>query len=298
MPTKYFAKTAAASILAVLASSVFADAQKLDEETKAAIDLAEGFYEEVFVGKNLDNLGTYVADQLVQHVATIADGAAGLTQALESQTNADPDATTALYRMIAEGNYVGVHSVRTTGTGAQIVTVDIWRSEDGKLVEQWSHSQQVPDTAENENTMFEGPKPDLTTDQNIEQNRERAIAVLNTFEDPTDTSAITDFVSAETYIQHNPHVPDGRDAFAGYLDYLAGEGIRFETDIAKTIAMGDFVLVHSRQINPAIEGDLGNGYMDMFRFNEDGLIVEHWDVEEAQTEASANGNGVFEYPND
>ena len=60
--------------------------------------------------------------------------------------------------------------------------------------------------------------------------------------------------------------------------------------------MGDFVLVHSKVTDPSVEGDLGIGYMDIFRFNDEGLIVEHWDIEEAQTGVSANENDVFGYP--
>ena len=119
---------------------------------------------------------------------------------------------------------------------------------------------------------------------------------MNSFNHPSDTSAVENYVSAESYIQHNPHVPNGRDAFIGYLNSLAAEGKRFETKIAKTIAMGDFVLVHSKVTNPAVKDDLGTGFMDIFRFDQQGLIVEHWDIEEAQTGKSANQNDVFGYP--
>jgi predicted SnoaL-like aldol condensation-catalyzing enzyme len=62
--------------------------------------------------------------------------------------------------------------------------------------------------------------------------------------------------------------------------------------------MGDMVLVHSKQTDLNKEGDLGIGYMDIFRFDDNGQIVEHWDIAEAQTGESANDNDVFGYPND
>ncbi|CAM3760070.1 hypothetical protein [Vibrio aquimaris] len=42
--------------------------------------------------------------------------------------------------------------------------------------------------------------------------------------------------------------------------------------------------------------EIGTGYIDIFRFNHDGLIIEHWDVVETQTGKSKNKNSVFSYP--
>ena len=60
--------------------------------------------------------------------------------------------------------------------------------------------------------------------------------------------------------------------------------------------MGDMVLVHSKQTNLDKKDDLGIGYIDIFRFDSEGLIVEHWDITEPQTGKSANNNDVFGYP--
>jgi predicted SnoaL-like aldol condensation-catalyzing enzyme len=60
--------------------------------------------------------------------------------------------------------------------------------------------------------------------------------------------------------------------------------------------MGDMVLVHSKQTDLGKKGDLGVGYIDIFRFNSEGKIVEHWDIAETQTGESANENDVFGYP--
>lgn len=288
-------KAAATALVPALASPAFADMRSINDETQASIKLAEGFYEDVLVYRNLNNFGKYIGNTYVQHATAYGDGPVELVKAVAGELIADPDVQVDLYRTIAEGPYVAIHSVWTTSGGDQYVYVDIWRAEGGKLVEHWDHYQQVPAESANENTMFQGPEANIYSKQNIEQNRERAVAVLNTFGNPGDTSAVEAYVFADTYIQHNPYVPSGREAFLGYLGSLAADGKRFDTLIAKTIAMGDFVLVHSRQTNPDVEGDLGTGYMDIFRFNDEGLIVEHWDIEEAQTGQSANDNDVFGY---
>ncbi|SDR19556.1 nuclear transport factor 2 family protein [Pseudovibrio sp. Tun.PSC04-5.I4] len=292
--TKFLATTTSLALL--FSVPAFADQRNIDVDTQASIKLAESFYQDVLVYRNLDNFSKYVGDVYTQHATAYGDGPEQMLAAVTHELNADPGVQVDLYRTIAEGPYVAIQSVWTASSGEEHVYVDIWRRENGVLMEHWDHFQQVPEESANKNTMYQGPGTDIyTANQDVERNRERAIAVLNSFENPADTSAVTDYVSAEEYIQHNPNVPDGRDALIGYLDSIAQSNTRLEVEIAKTIAMGDMVLVHSKQTNLDTEDDLGFGYMDIFRFNDEGQIVEHWDIEEAQTGESANDNDVFGY---
>lgn len=281
----------------LLSVPAFANLSTIDAQTNQSIKIAEGFYEDVLVYRNLNNFGKYIGDTYIQHATAYGDGPVELIKAVAGELTADPGVKVDVYRTIAEGPYVAIHSVWTTSDGAEYVYVDIWRAEDGKLVEHWDHYQQVPKESVHQNTMYQGPDANIyDTTQNVERNRARAIAVLNSFDNPSDTSAAKQYISGETYIQHNPEVPDGRDALVGYLDYLSSKNAKLKTDIVKTIAMGDMVLIHSRQTDLDKKDDLGTGYIDIFRFNSDGLIVEHWDIAEPQTGKSANDNDVFGYP--
>ncbi len=66
-----------------------------------------------------------------------------------------PDFRMESKRIIAEGNYVVLHShlIRKPGDRGNAI-VDIFRLENGKIVERWDVVQEVPETSANNNTMF------------------------------------------------------------------------------------------------------------------------------------------------
>ena len=100
------------------------------------------------------------------------------------------------------------------------------------------------------------------------------------------------YISADQYIQHNPSGSDGRAAFiGGFAAYV--EKTNFRCDIKRVIAEGNLVVVHNHcKENPADANDRGSAVMDIFRV-EKGLIVEHWDVEQAVPAQAKNRNTMF-----
>jgi predicted SnoaL-like aldol condensation-catalyzing enzyme len=103
--------------------------------------------------------------------------------------------------------------------------------------------------------------------------------------------AILKYISPTTYIQHNPGLPDGRDAvLTGLPAWLSGSGMRAE--IKRVIAEGDLVVVHSRFAVPGKVDAPAMAVMDIFRV-QDGLIVEHWDVLQEVPKTAANNNTMF-----
>lgn len=289
---------ASASLAVALAFSqplLALDYQKaISPETQKSVDVATGFYQDALVYRNLYNIKRYIGETYIQHAPFYGDGTDQLKKALEKELSENPDVDVRIHRTIAEDDYVAIHSTWDYGK-KKYVYVDIWRVEGGKLVEHWDHSQLVPEKAENDNTMYLGPEVNNYSDQDQTRNTERSVAVLKTFDTLSDLSAIEKYV-ADDYIQHNPEGADGKEAFFGLMKYLRDdEKLKGKTTIAKTISMGDMVLVHSKQVDLNKKNDRGTGYIDIFRFNDEGLIAEHWDITERVPEKSMNTNGIFTY---
>ncbi len=124
----------------------------------------------------------------------------------------------------------------------------------------------------------------------LEKNKSNAQAFYELmFNQGEPRKAIEQFVGDE-YIQHNPHVADGKEAFIEYFERMAAEFPGKVTHFKRSIAEGNLVVLHCHQAWP---GDQNYAGIDIFRFDASGKIIEHWDVLQVITAESKKDNGPF-----
>jgi predicted SnoaL-like aldol condensation-catalyzing enzyme len=127
-------------------------------------------------------------------------------------------------------------------------------------------------------------------DARLEENKRNAAAFYDLmFNQCKPTEAIEQF-AGDVYIQHNPDVGDGKQAFIDYFTRMARDYPGKRVQVKRAIAEGDLVVLHCFQEWP---GDGPWAGIDIFRFDENGKIVEHWDVLQRVPESSANANSMF-----
>jgi predicted SnoaL-like aldol condensation-catalyzing enzyme len=125
--------------------------------------------------------------------------------------------------------------------------------------------------------------------QNLEENKENAIAFYRAAFDGNPREAIEQYVG-DIYIQHNPLVGDGKESFIAYFEKMAIEYPEKSIEFVRSVAEDDLVALHTHQTWPR-----GDEYvtMDFFRFDDNGKVVKHWDSIQQIPEKSENGNTMY-----
>ena len=120
-----------------------------------------------------------------------------------------------------------------------------------------------------------------------EANKKMVVAFYQAFFGDQDFSSAEKYL-APGYIQHNPTLPDGRDALVKRFKAFFANVPKRKEDIRRVAADGDLVWLHVRV--PLENGPAS--FVDIFRVK-DGKIVEHWDTIQAIPEKSANPHPMF-----
>jgi predicted SnoaL-like aldol condensation-catalyzing enzyme len=225
--------------------------------------------------------------QYTQHNLAVGDGLAGFGAVLDALPKGSARANTV--RVFQDGPFVFTHT-EYNFFGPKI-GFDIFRFENGKIVEHWDNLQDTP-TQPNPSgrSMIDGPTVATDLDK-TEANK----ALVKAFVDDVFVNGREDkrasYFDGDNYIQHNRRVPDGLSSLTSMMATMAKAGVRMTfTKVHKILGEGNFVLTVS-------EGGFGGkhvAFYDLYRVQA-GKIAEHWDtMQEIPAKADwKNTNGKF-----
>jgi len=228
-------------------------------------------------------------NKYIQHNQAVADGLAGFGEVLGALNEAG-GGKVEVKRLFEDGNYVVAHT-KYDFFGPK-AGIDIFRFEDGLIVEHWDNLQEIVAETASGRTQFDGPTEIKDLDK-TEANKSLVKNLLNDVFLGADPDKITEYISTEQYDQHNPGVKDGLAGLGEALAALAEAGMPmiYEKNHL-VIGEGNFVLAVSEGIFMKEKV----AFYDIFRI-EKGKVVEHWDtIEKIVPESEAkNTNGKFNF---
>lgn len=225
-------------------------------------------------GKAREAVTKYTGARYTQHSTGVKDGVEGFVEFFEPFLERNPIRDIRVVRAVEDGQYVFLHVFQSLNNGeAEWVTTDFFDTDEyGKIIEHWDViSAYCPQTPSG-HTSIDGPTEIVDLDK-TENNKQLVRDLIRDVLIGENPEKIDNYISSETYIQHNAEVPDGLDHFRPLA--LAADKPLIYDEIVLLVGQGNFVATLCK----ASWAGQALAQVDIFRV-EDGLIVEHWDNSE------------------
>ena len=138
-------------ILFIVSCATFQSQQKAKNNKELVVTFANEFFNE----HKMEAAEKYVVPSYIQHNPMAATGRAAMMEFFQGFWKNFPDASSDIKRVVAEGDLVVLHyHFKMKKDDRGFAVVDIFRLENGKIVEHWDVMQQIPEKSANQNTMF------------------------------------------------------------------------------------------------------------------------------------------------
>jgi predicted SnoaL-like aldol condensation-catalyzing enzyme len=232
-------------------------------------------------------VGVIDPHKYIQHNLGAADGLAGFGALLAALPKGSARVNTV--RVFQDGDHVFAHT--DYHFFGPKIGFDIFRFENGKIVEHWDNLQTKPEQPNpSGHTMTDGPT-DVRDADKTAANKKLVASFVDDILVNGRLDKLAGYYDGDRYTQHNPQIGDGLSGLGAALDAMKQAGIVMKYDrVHKVLGEGNFVLTVS-------EGSFGGAptaFYDLFRA-ENGTIAEHWDTIETIPPRSEwkNDNGKF-----
>lgn len=206
----------------------------------------------------------------IQHNLAVADGLAGFGAILQALPEGSAKVDTV--RAFEDGDYVFTHT-EYNFFGPKI-GFDIFRYENGQIVEHWDNLQVTPESLNpSGRSMIDGSTELKDLDKTVE-NKQLVKSFVTDVLVNGELDKLVAYFDGDNYIQHNPDIADGLSGLGAALEAMAKQGITMKYDtVHKVLGEGNFVLV----VSEGSFADQPTAFYDLFRV-ENGKIAEHWDT--------------------
>ena len=213
----------------------------------------------------------YTGARYTQHSTGVKDGVEGFVEFFEPFLARNPVRDIRVVRAIEDGRYVFLHAYQSLNDGeAEWVITDFFDTdENDKIIEHWDVISAYAPQTPSGHTSIDGPT-EITDLEKTQKNKQLVRALIRDVLMGDAPERIDDYISAETYIQHNAEVPDGLEHFKPLA--LAKDKPLIYDEIVLLVGQGNFVATLCKA---SWEGQ-PYAQVDIFRI-EDSLVVEHWD---------------------